>query len=251
MCEIKPLSDWYMGFVRFTAFYSGDDHDFPLSDWWSTIIDETPDEEVKKPKERQAAIIGRFQGGVLSLGFQPLRIDFVLQPHAIESQVVSGSSVLGSLEEVSDKFIEATKKLINLETFPCLSRIAYGAILILPVENRISGYKQLQQYLSSVKLDAENSREFMYRINRQRPTQVGLQDMCINRLSKWSVAVFHLITGIPPNLQVVDPTYACRIELDINTCNEFKGTLPKDKLNDILDELVGMGKEIAAKGDIA
>jgi hypothetical protein len=44
--------------------------------------------------------------------------------------------------------------------------------------------------------------------------------------------------------------YACRLELDINTPQSFQNELPYDQLNNIFQELVDLGREIATEGDI-
>jgi len=41
------------------------------------------------------------------------------------------------------------------------------------------------------------------------------------------------------------------MELDINTQEDFKEELPKDKLHAILSEIVNFGKEIAENGDVS
>jgi hypothetical protein len=40
------------------------------------------------------------------------------------------------------------------------------------------------------------------------------------------------------------------LELDINTSPNFEGELEHEKLGDLFDELLSLGKEIAAVGDI-
>ena len=44
--------------------------------------------------------------------------------------------------------------------------------------------------------------------------------------------------------------YACRLEIDINTCQEHTASLPTENLADIFKELGDMGKEIVGQGDI-
>jgi hypothetical protein len=42
----------------------------------------------------------------------------------------------------------------------------------------------------------------------------------------------------------------CRLELDINTAEDFVGELPHEPLPDLFQELTKLGLEIATQGDI-
>ena len=132
--------------------------------------------------------------------------------------------------------------------------MAFGSIINLPSKDKKEGYTQLSAYLKNVKIDPVNSSEFMYQINRRRNSTVGIEGLEINRLNKWSVAAiaYKIVSASPLEGQVktTELSYACHLEIDINTCQEFQNNLPKEKLSEIFDEIVCMGKEIITKGDI-
>ena len=144
-----------------------------------------------------------------------------------------------------------------IQIAPPLQRIAFGAALQLPAKDRTEGYEILGKFLHQVKLDPAGSSEFMYQINRPRPSSTGIDDLVINRLAKWAVgatqrATYTVVPGVPAPTQMADVEreFYARLNLDINTSGEFKGELPPDKLLLILEELINIAKELAEKGDI-
>jgi hypothetical protein len=110
----------------------------------------------------------------------------------------------------------------------------------------------LDRYLRWVEIDPQSS-EFLYRINR-RATSTVIQGMSINRLSTWLMGKFavlvRIVDGGHPEQQIQPTeTFACAVELDINTAPEFQGPLPHADLPRIFGELVASGVEIATRGD--
>jgi hypothetical protein len=105
-----------------------------------------------------------------------------------------------------------------------------------------------------MKLDAEGSSDFLYRINRRRLSQSGIENLQINRLSTWSVAraeyqAFALESGGIPRVIRGEPIFACRVELDVNTAAEFEGKLLPDQSLKIFTELIELAHEILLEGD--
>ncbi|MBL7065662.1 MAG: hypothetical protein ISS49_15895 [Anaerolineae bacterium] len=138
---------------------------------------------------------------------------------------------------------------------PVLTRVAFGAILLYPVDRREAGYRLLQQYLDHVELDPVGSTDFMYQINRPRDATTEVVGLRINRLSRWSVASFvpallHVSSdGIGPVAQQA-AQYACGLQLDVNTVPDYRGPLAQDQLRPIFTELVRLGMEIVEMGDV-
>jgi len=84
---------------------------------------------------------------------------------------------------------------------------------------------------------------------------MGIHGLRINRLTKWSVVrrgtgLIELSPhGPKASFFPSAESYACRLELDINTLPDYEGELPHDQLGDIFQELVDLGMETAIKGD--
>ena len=79
-----------------------------------------------------------------------------------------------------------------------------------------------------------------------------MEGLELNRLATWSVASILEVRVEVPNPESLESTVTrnvCRLELDINTAPESKRRI--DDLAGMLAELVDLGNEIAAKGDLA
>jgi len=245
--ETKPPSDWQAASLRFTAFYMKDGLEPPLSDWWTAAAGAPPAEELRRTKERQMVIAGPFADGALSLEYQPLKFDFKFHPLlGSEAPDVNGLPVLGPYESMSDLFVAAISKIFDLPTIPQLVRTAYGASLLHPVSDKVSAYQCLQGYLPSITIDVQNSSDFLYRINRKRPSHVDIPGLFINRLNTWSALRSEF--GIA-GMSTTEMRFTCRLDLDINTIPEIDTPLPKEKLPALLTELAEMAKEISVQGD--
>lgn len=220
--------------------------------WWSDVADSEPDVynlDLKKSELRQE---GPYGEGKLALIAKSDRIDWLFTP--IEDVETKPNTVptIGSFGETSEAFSNLALSWLSIETIPSIRRIAYGAILMAPIEEVSNGYELLNKYLGSVELDSEASSDFFYQINRPRESALDISNLMINRLSKWSVARLRYVDISALVKKTLEPLelLACRLELDINTSPDFEEELPKDRLSNIFEELVGLGKEIAEKGDI-
>jgi len=147
-----------------------------------------------------------------------------------------------------------------LKDCPSTVRLAYGAVLLEPVENREKGYLRVAEYVPAVKIDPLGSEDFLYQINRPRESTT-VKGMRLNRLSKWSVASFQPVRfsiGIPQSQPRQPLVYshggtlamACRAEFDLSTAAGIQQELPHDMLPRIFNELVALGSEIAQYGDM-
>lgn len=250
---LRPISDWQVQVLRLTVFYRPGAQ-FDISGWWAKLTGDQPETETEKPKESTIIQEGSFKDGRLTLVKAPSIIDLRLQLPEKIIDLSSGLPTIGSFEQQEPDFVKISNKLLELDSLPPINRVAFGSVVILPMESHVQAYKELAAYIKTVKIDADNSRDFLYRINRRRPSQIKAEGLTINRLNKWSVVGFQ--TGVfPPlaagaSLVTSPPKYACHLELDISTCQESQDNLPKKELFPILEELVSMAKEIITKGDI-
>ena len=166
------------------------------------------------------------------------------------SQVVS----VGPFPESSNLFLETMFRWFDVDDCPNAKRLGFGAFLVQPVESKEDGYRLIASYLPHVELDPSGSSEFLYQINRPRESRTGITGLKINRLSKWSVLVQTraLISVGPEGVsQDISPSkHAGRLELDINTRQDFDGTFARAALSEVFRELVDLGAEMASDGDI-
>lgn len=248
--EKKAISAWYTQVLRLTAFYNRESQ-FDISEWWHTLVGGTPENEIRKLKEKTLSLEGVIGNSKIILSRSPIVVDFRMQLPDATKLEESGVPTIGSFETCLVSFIELSQKLLGSDLFPDITRLAFGAVLSLPMGKDIKkSYEQLLTYLKSVNIDTSNARDFRYRINRRRPSKLGISNLEINRLNTWFIAAYKLIPFVE-QVEIPKPDYVCQLELDISTCQDFQGNLPRGKLKDIFQELVDMGSEIVSEGDIA
>jgi len=162
--------------------------------------------------------------------------------------------MLGPLPEAFPLIRDHARRWFELQSCPKLKRIAFGARLFQPVPDRKTGYQTIRSYVSYVDLDIEGSSDFLYQINRPRPSQSGIAGLDINRLCVWSVARWQvaLMQGPLQQMSLTESTegYGVQLQLDINTDPHYGDVLPQDHLVAIFSELVDLGEEIAHRGDV-
>jgi hypothetical protein len=241
-------------FLRLTAFLHAEEHPTEPT-WWSGLTGSQPEQRTSKPARGEFQETGPVEDASLSLSLQAGRVDWFLTPGPFEptTNLIAKINSVGTFPEKFGDFVGLMGRW--LETSPRIVRLAFGAVVLIPVESKEAGYRKLSEYLTAVRIDADSSEDFLYQINRPRAS-VSNTDLRINRLSKWSVAYFQRFRlGIPaPSLhaqsEIGDRVHACRIELDISTPAGTSGALPHDRLVDVFRELVNFGSEIAENGDI-
>jgi hypothetical protein len=228
--------------------------DLPEPGWWVKLLGESPEERNVKSRELSQVEQGHFHQGRLVLGISAARVDWTYTAEAageIEIDLSSGLPTLGGFEDSLNDFRSITDRWLK-EMCPSIARMAFGAVLLQPVVSHEKGYELLQSYLPGVKIDPQESSDFLYQINRPRFSKSGIPNLRMNRLSKWAVVGTQalLITAgksVVKNMDVL----ATRLELDINTPQSFEGELSSDKLSTLFGELVELGGEIALRGDIS
>jgi hypothetical protein len=252
---VQPMSrlavaDWLVETLRLTAFPQ-DGTPVDHETWWAEVFGEAPDETSEELRRGRSTTRATYGAGELVLQILPGRVDWLLTAGGPDDGEMP---TVGSYIQNLGAFLEFAHRWFALEECPVLNRLAFGAILHHPVQDRETGYRQLQPYLPAVELDPLNSSDFQYRINRPRDSRTQIPALRINRLSAWSVAAFRhavLYVGMEPVTPLAGPpSYSCRIELDINTAPDPDITLGREELPFVFDELVGLAREIIEEGDI-
>lgn len=239
------VNEWRVAGLRMTLFVvPGTEIGTPI--WWETVVGEPPENRSLQPREGGLTEEGQFAEGRLVLMVTPIRIDWLFN--------------IGEQAERTRPFDEALGRFVPpmlrwLETAsPPTQRLAFGGILMLSVDSREDGYRRLMSYLPLVRLEPEGSSDFLYQINRPRIFARGDTELRINRLTRWSVSSSQETQISLPQMvgYVVGPNrFSCRLELDINTDQNFRGQLPQEQLTHIFQVLVDFGREIAQRGDIS
>lgn len=241
---------WDVVALRMTAFPAPGTN-ISVSGWWETIVGEAPEQVTVKPRTGEFFEHGNLENGLFELKINPSSVTWIHR--ADDLQLENDSESLGELVSTCEEFCIKMNKWFELEAVPNLIRLAFGANLVQPVENQQMGLERVSKYIPAVSLDFANSIDFLYQINRRRPSESEFLDLEINRLTKWSVIqrqLFHINPALGGDAVARPPRDFVQLELDINSVQEFEGELGQSQLPSLFEELVSLGKEIAAEGDI-
>ena len=244
------LSDWQTEQLRLTLFPPEPPHKLP---GWAELTGEQPEIRQSFPGRGAALEAGTFDEGWLTVDSTRERVDCRLVFRLDDAEEPRPLPSIGPFDRRLRAFQRVTKRW--LRTVGRLDRLAFGAIALLPAESHEDGYRKLGKLLASVKIDLARSRDLLYRINRRRLSTSGIGRLEINRLTSWSVvratgAAVRLSGDDVRFVPLEEASYACRLELDINTVAEFTKGLGKAKIPKLWDELIELGVEIAEKGDV-
>ena len=259
--ETSPAAPpWQVEALRLTAFVPPDAAPAPES-WWAELTGQPPERQVSRPREGQWETDGPLArpdlgAARLVLTTKRGRVEWLLVPElASEGWPVDIESAhLGPLSDALPAFSQMMRGWFLVASLD-MTRLALGATLRFPVETREAAYSVISRYLPFSLPPA--SSDFLYRINRPRPSTSLGDDTTINRLATWAVIrVEALRIAVPRSgagTQAVsregEPFLACRLELDINTAADRPGTLPPDRLDALLAEFGNLAIEIAVEGD--
>ncbi len=242
----------FQGFAfRFTSFIQDSIKISSDPNWWEKTLGNPPDSKSQQPRTGEFLEQGAFGSGLLHIRTSPIRIDweYVSEPR---TELEKETSSLGSFEKGLETFLDPVRKWILLPEFVASRRLALAAIVLKPVSTKEEGYEFLNRYLKSVTLDP-NTSDFFYQINNPRKSSTGIDQLSINRLAKWSVSRRRTLQlNIEGAILNVDPTpddINIRIELEVNTFQDYPGMFNSTQCKIILDELVKTTKEIVSNGE--
>lgn len=220
--------------------------------WWKDVVGELPENQKANPRLLQKVETGAFNNTTLALEIQPGRVDWRITGLSPTEPIPSSPIDLLPIPKLLPDFLTIANQWIKIS--PPIIRLAFGAQLGIPVDDRVTGYKILTKHLPKFDIDSENSSDFLYQINRPRISSV-LPSMKINRLSKWLVAIFttsnmNLLLENPALSTTTQQFLTCTLEMDINTDAGNTKEFSVDQSIAQLLELTNMAQEIAGNGDI-
>ena len=254
MAAKLSLEDWYTESLRFTLFISSPPL-YHVGNYWEEVTGVPPEERKHRPRLQTETEEGEWLTGRLRVESAMTRIDWKLLAEQEEADL--GLPSLGQFSEMQSRFGEKMHEWLG--KCPPASRIAYGCVLLLPATSQKDANEKLNDLLPSLDLDSDTVRDLIFRINRRRKSESGLENMEINRISTWMTAnVVRAYVEVPSEAQggtqvtQVEPSSTvCRLELDINSIPEYGSEIEKEKLPDLFEELLVIANEIATEGDIA
>lgn len=243
-------NDWVVHQLRLTLFANE-----PVSfteELWKVVTGETEAAaRMAIPGGKQYS--GKFMGGMLVMGYAGNRADVILnhEDGSLGSEQEFYVPSIGKWNELSKTFHDAVTQLLSELAWP-INRVAFGAVLLLPVGTRQQSYEKLGQFLRSVSVDPQ-SRELSFRINWPRTSKV-IDGLEINRITSWSSVHFARavvqLTGSTMNIAKAGSDYQCvRLEIDHNTSRGRKDPFKQTERLPIFDELLALADENVKTGE--
>jgi len=248
--------DWYAEKCRATVFTKDRVDSDSLVEVWKSFCEQEPEDIHKIPRVAATIMTGAFskiEGALLELVNEPPKLEWRLAsvPNPKFDEV--GVPCIDTLARVLEAFVPNVRAWLASDKCPALTRLAFGAILNKPSTSYLSALTQLQTYLRSVQIDTDNMQDLMFRVNRPRQSKSGVSGVTINRLSIWSINRLlstEIDLGAPTKEVASTNVYCANLVLDINNAPRQE-PLSREAVLRLFDELLALGKEIAAKGDTA
>lgn len=247
---VANLDSWKVESMRLTAFHKNFIQTENLK-WWEDLIRNKPESRTFFPKDDSLLVEGLFESeknGKLTLKANPNRNDWSITSY--EEKILRDLPQIGDFPKVVEIFFGKMKEWFEKESSLEIRRLAFGTVVWQLAENQQDAYEKISNFLPCVTLEPEKSKDFLYQINRPKISEL-IPDLTINRLSRWSVGKFqklHIKLG-QQGLSEKKDSFVSRLELDINTDQNYQEKLPNEKLFKIFEELERFGEEIAQKGD--
>lgn len=245
---------WEATHFRVTTFHEDNLTNFNFKEdrIWENAVGAMPKEVVSRPGE-SVRYEGEFEGQKLSLIFRGERVDWVLQPiQDLHDTLVMKPPTFKPIADYLILFQKVIEKW--LASCPNVIRLAFGTNLVSGVSDRPEGYLKLSNYLPEINLEGSDFKDFLYQINRPRPSKLSSR-ITINRLIKWTVIQSQNISvrmgdTVPAKVESSAPWTACSLELDINTSPDSNLQYISSQPLLLLSELQNLGNEIALRGDV-
>lgn len=244
------ISDWKIDSLRVTSF-PAEPVDCERIAWWEEVIGNKPEERLHRPRQHELIEKGALGERMLTLRIRLDRIDWIFEAPARSQSEAGGFRSGGQFDEGIREIGRLFARWCDLDDCPSSRRLAVGAVLLYPTDDRIGGYRLLSRFLPGVRIDAEYSSDFLYQINRPRPSK-SISELRMNRLAKWSVALMKtemIIFGSHDAPRELGEFHACRIETDMNTDADWKQRFSREEQPRIVDELIGLSEEVVREGD--
>ena len=243
---------WQTQYLRLIAFTIEPAFEHSRN-WWRDLTGLEPQTSTEKRPRQEREDSGPYDGAELSLAVDLLRVQWTAAMALDATNPPSAVPVIGPFLEKREWFRDLMGRWLGGLDRP-IRRLALAGTLLVGVDNRRAAYERLNQYLRCVDLDPDST-DFLYRINRARPSNLGISGLVVNRLTTWAALVntFHRQMFMPADPEMVqrasESSSSVMLELDINTSGDRREALPQDRLGEILAELADAALDVASRGD--
>ncbi len=251
MATRQDNSSWIVGSFRATGIFSPPSAP-ELDLIFKACAQAEPSSEHVNRREGSRVLSGQFHGGKLDVTLAVNRVDVSISPD-IESQTFDPMNfpAIGDLWAARQGFSQIFAALT--ENFFDYTRLAVGGTFLLPEASPQASYSRLTNLLPSVCIDAENSRDLFYRINRPRMATIEGNSFPCNRVASWSAVQMQTHFSDPTGAEISPSTskFAVHLETDVNTLAavDLRGLSKAQKFM-IFERLEAFCVELIEKGDV-
>jgi hypothetical protein len=241
----KAMTDWKVRSARLT-FFIAPNASVP-SELWKKIAGEEPETSVLLRAQAVKTESGPLAEGVLKVQVQPMRIDCVYES-LVEASGNVGS--LGPFPQALTPLSSLMERWADSDSFPSTQRVALGVTLYSETSDRASGYRALASFVDGVPT-SEDATDFIYQVNRPRPSNVPMDGLVINRLSRWSVAGVQMVAlGAGALSWPATPMQTfLQLDLDLSTNADLSISIPSESVVPVIHDLVTAASEISTRGN--
>jgi len=218
---------------------------------WEALTDAAPENRAAK-RSIVSAEEGPFGGGRLRLQVQqapPPRIDLLFAPRSLGAGT-EGPPTIGTFNDVANSIREPSGRLLRsgIETV----RIALGVVHIQPASDWADAGRIIQAAAGPARLNLTDARDFLYRVNRPRPSR-AVPELRINRLATWSGVIWQEVLIDVASGQSSGGGVAgvsAGLETDFSTDEGRREPIPIPQRLQLLEELHQLTVEVASNGDV-
>lgn len=226
--------------LRLTIFPAGS---LPgTQDLWHRLTGREPEIDEHRRTEGLHRQVGPHGQGELEVRVQPTRVDLLMKPL---TTIASPHLRLGPFETESAAFLALARPWLS-DTGGGIARVAFGGISLYPAADRVEAYGLLARYVPSLKVDAENSREVQYRVNRPMESR----GITLNRITTWApISLKMEISTTGSKILSISEEHFLRLEFDHSTPAERTEPLEQAVIVPIFEKLLELAIENVLQGE--
>ncbi len=240
------FGQWSVENLRLTIFHPSDTSPTGL---WEQLTGVSPESIDERPNQGVRREQGDAFGNRVQLVAQKQRIDWNVVPN-----LAPGSDHYPTLT-ASDRAMTALRDAlsVSIQRIRQVHRLAFGATLVREASSLDDGMSYLAEFLPHMDLEHRGGSDFIYQINRRRPSSIARQVQVI-RLAKWQLDQFQsgairISPSQGPQVQTSELGFVSRLFLDINTAPE-NNAISVSRMPNLFVELTAFAREIAVRGDV-
>jgi hypothetical protein len=240
-------TSWKAQMLRLTAFLREPISSDASATLWKTATGQDPVVDDFRPREQIRRQAGPFRECQFDVIIAPRRIDWVIGPRDSTAE----KPYFGEAETALDLFKTDGMKWLEMDA--AITRIAVGALLLMPSADVKGAYLTLKSKLKNVSVDPVRSSDLFYQVNWPQASKVAPK-IRLNRLTKWSALTTRSVqlniaqTALRP-IQSAG-SYFCVLECDHNTSEEHTERLGQEEVSSVFGELCRMVIDNARNGEV-